>query len=101
METPFFQVPRLALPKGFQRKREALMQWFRRMDSQLMHYVAEGALRPTAAQAYYMWKVEQNPHLTETDKNRLANESKLFKDKSQSESKIEIQNSDKPRIIIP
>lgn len=55
------------------------MNWFRRMDEQLVHCVETGQLRVLVAQTYFKHKVELNDELTGDDKNILARESKVWK----------------------
>lgn len=76
---PNLEVPKLVLPKGFTRQREAILKWFRETDEKLCNFVEQGALRVETAQDYFRFKVTTNPHLSNDDKQRLSNESKVWK----------------------
>lgn len=78
-EPPPLNVPRLVLPRGFEQRRKAIFDWFANVDTKLCNFVLGGAVRADTAQAFYKYKVESNPDLSIEDKQRLSDNSKLWR----------------------
>ena len=79
MDIPAITVPRLVLPNNYVKKRNKTIEWFRRLDEQLVAYVASGAVRLMPAQACFQHKVENDSGLSLEDKQRIADDCKIMK----------------------
>lgn len=77
--TPNLNIQPLVLPTSYHRKRQAILHWFKLTDEKLCNFVRNGALDIIKAQTYFKLKVEGNPDISSEDKQRIANESKLWR----------------------